>query len=865
MAPLPTSTLSWLWLCRYLLFVLPFGLAQVMAVPDTRVAEMLQSLSHSELHHALSARMAEWDRYFATWVDQSPRGGEGDKRLIPGPQFPFSTPVPSCDGSMGRTPNCIASKATVNQYCGLVVNNLPTPDDSTGSMLGTFALILVETSGHLSALGCRPEALHVGAEAMARLSIAYGTADTSGYVVLVFLDKNEYPWLATRDHIAPSEIERRLDALQFDSKLYFRADTVWTLASMIMLETMSGMDISWVNVFLSGGPEWNSLECSTYTPPAWALVPATQTTIAFLAFRACGTLALLNYLPDLWIHRCVDLPLLYVDLPTSTDLWFYYARIYFLPLTTKPYDGLAAEIDGSDVVSTVFSHLLTPKHPPGLPDLWVTPLTLPSRHVRYDGLPPQPLLNLLGAAFSFLSLFDGFPGHALPELEPDLHKLWGYDIDKMVGLIHSIETQTPAPVDYRAENEAIMEKVIHEYVRHYASALNLSIAEILGYSRVFGRFVQPRILRFGKAVQTLQAISHVHTWWSEEWKSRNQLQTRDNTPEAIPSRKSNHMAPTHEPLPLYLITEFFVPPDAHRNWEIQSTLIENTRLPRINFVVVRTTSENERLALQEIMMKNLTAQEAMKVEILHDDGDPAGRLTFQRALQWCSDNNLPEAAVAVANSDIRFTEKATELLTHSPISSRLLRGDTAVSLSRWPFNQNNLVQEPMIGGYMGQDSWVFRFPLVPPISWEAQYTRCTESLKAWPSLKGKEDTFCSVIPPETCFTLVPSMPCSPVNFSFEIGRLFSDMRMNWVFWVMGMYPINPSVHVVTLHVHTTLERPPDYQSTTLGPPGLRSFVTFIEDLPVDPYVYSCSRLLLLPSYGHTNTSPRTTSVCFQEH
>ena len=802
-------------------------------VTNTSIPSLLSQLEEKTLREVLLQRTLEWDRFFSSWImEASPRVLGGEPYTLP-PMFPFSTPLPLCDGSPPVPPSphlCSpVDRQKVNNFCNTLVASLPASVAFQAEFSGPFAIALIEVAGRLSALGCKPEALHLAGEAMTRLSLVLEGIHAPRHQVLIVVK----PITALQWDGLPPLMVSRLEALLASgkdaAKLSLPSDAIWALGSMVLLETMDGLTPEFFNSFLANAT-WLEVACSEYPPPPWAVLSAPRTTVLFLAFRACTTLAELNLRPKLWAHRCLDLPLIYVLPIRSMDLLPYYASIYLLPAAQQHQSMFAQELRQALNVSEIFMLLTSHRKHTLLDELWRPPFILPAVGPPLHGLFKSPTLEAMGRAFSLLFVFKGFPGLMKAELEPDLHLLWNHDIDDLMGIVPTVEANTPVPGMEDSGTQRVFSEVIYQYLCRFIPNLNLPMSEVLHYARVFARYIQVRVLRFGRAQPTPDAIAFIHHAWSQEWKKQNIISS-------LPSADQPSHAHTPPTLPLFLFSEFFLSTNPERNWEIQATLLMNAELPEIHRLVIRTSSADERQSLQELMQRNMTKAVAEKIIIIHDDSRRSGRLTLQQVLQWCDQHTESAILVAIANSDILFTERSAELLTTSAITARLANGLSAISLSRWPVDQPRWNHEPLIAGYMGQDAWVFKFPISPPLPWKDQYQRCVGSLGSWPALRGRESEFCSPHAPSHCLVTRSGLPCTPANLTFEIGRLFSDMRMNWVYWVMGLEVINPSPHVITKHIHRDLTRSEEYQQTSLGPPGFKAFTTLIDDLPLDPYVF----------------------------
>lgn len=206
-----------------------------------------------------------------------------------------------------------------------------------------------------------------------------------------------------------------------------------------------------------------------------------------------------------------------------------------------------------------------------------------------------------------------------------------------------------------------------------------------------------------------------------------------------------------------LLIEYFTSSNINRDSEYKTCISENIKNPLIEKIYI-FISDDSKLDIQ-----------SDKIEIVKLDKRP----TFKFLFEFCN-TNLSNQICIIANTDIFFDETLSKLK-----ESNLEM--TFLALTRWDlvFNENKWFVQfynhpfrggPATTGMLSQDSWIFKSPI---------------------TVDGRSD--------------------------FMMGKPGCDNRIVQVLHELGYNVKNPSMQIITKHLHVSNHRTYNHTDMVLGP------------------------------------------------
>ena len=833
------------------------SVAPEIAVPDTlsdplpTFESLFKALTHSETKHALQERHTSWHSHFSYWLESATKGSGESFESVPMPtRRMFPVPMPNCSEAVVGTMStlCWEDRRMIRGYCGVLQTRL-LPFLQDPSHYATSSLVLLETAGEALSVGCSFRGIGMAAEALVRLSQALAIDQCKDEMAAQWPHQWQGP-------VFSAEAER-LQVLYFlryrvGSSLRLPVSSIWWLGSVLVLEASEAL--TWRFLFLSITEDvpWYREETGHKEAPK-AFPTEDPNILLSVLVRACGTLAYFEQYPPVYFRTCPRLTSLLLSNDYLYRLALTMGSLGYRPMSVyqEGHADRPFQIHGRGYYykpKNLWAKLALNSFNETICRLWKVPLALPLSLALPRPVEASPQ-HRYWSIIMFLFGFKGFPGQVVAEFDPGMLMRWGHDLQALQQVIPSAERGSPTRYD--SVGAAFSQTaLIPSMLRFAQTVLNGSLrtTTFLQSAWDYSQLMQLQATPGIRGLVPSHELRLLHRYWLEERQRSGGNIALDKTSETEENnegflRQSVRLDPLAE---LVLVTEFYLSTAPERNAELQSTLLANLRHAGIGCVVARVDTESSREALWNLLQQNATEAERLKVIVRDEIQDPVSRPRVQSLLQGLTDvwkwfpstiGKRKSVLVAIANADIRFSPNAVNNLIASPLTERLLQQAVVVSLTRWPVSASDHGAEKGILSYTSQDTWVFRYPMRPPLDYPQQYYRCVESLRSWPELSGREEEFCEMQAPQQCLNPRGSLPCTPARLDFELGRLGSDMRMNWVFWTMGYTVLNPVYHVVTHHEHRTQIRNKDYFRQRIGPPGIKAFWSFVDDMPIDPFVY----------------------------
>ena len=672
-------------------------------------------------------------------------------------------------------------------------------------------LLFLEMAGQSVALGCRYEGLRTGTKALEMISQLLGREPICKH----------WLWIDSDAYNVPRHLW--LDSTLAKPQTWVTITTQHALlASYLILQATCGMCDGALLLSLDSPHDWDStkpLEHSDSSPPH-NYIDAPLNNVAAIVARACCTLARLtpkSTQQSLWRNQCVDV----YEHPNHNyhgPLLAYFTYLSPALGSLEPFRHGHDSLGGPAVFLEMLSVGTTQST---LQQLWTPPYSINESHALLSWN-QNAKYRLLWLALVKLYSFEGFPyqDHAVRQ-----HRVvWPAFGQHFVGLLKRVEERYPTPLTQAKLRVMAMRAVILALY----DELNLGPQERnLEVFKEFSERLYPRLNPFVRAPISGGMLRRLHSDWRQKLHDHNQFLWYASPKVGKAEGNSNTSAK------VVLFVDYFIHYDSKRREEILECMKNNLDEAGFDTVYVRVDSLDALIALRQLESGRIRGRRSATLVIIEDmfsvgDNPPQqSRLSPAKVFEWVASYGLDNHIVVMGNSDILFPRQT--LATLKDFQMNLFDGASVISLTRFGKDRHD---QGFLSTY-SQDVWAMKTPLVPPLSWESQLGRCKESLAAWPQTAGKDSsTWCRAAPSVDCKS---SALCTPVNLNFPLGFVYSDARMNWAFWVMGFDTINPLFQLIVIHNHAELGREEDYFENSIGPPGMKSFFSFIEDIPLDDY------------------------------